>query len=172
MLFRSDFQKWEELSSIAFQNQNWDDLVQHSIKVKDQITLADPFESGIRKILNFGHTIGHAIETHFLGIPEKKLFHGEAIAIGMICEAYLSLEKGFLSQNEVEEIAQYILSIFGKQKINQEDIDLLIPYTIQDKKNESNVVMASLLESVGKANFNIPLSEDDIERSIYYYNSL
>ncbi len=168
----SDFQKWEELSSIAFQNQNWDDLVQHSIKVKDQITLADPFESGIRKILNFGHTIGHAIETHFLGIPEKKLFHGEAIAIGMICEAYLSLEKGFLSQNEVEEIAQYILSIFGKQKINQEDIDLLIPYTIQDKKNESNVVMASLLESVGKANFNIPLSEDDIERSIYYYNSL
>lgn len=168
----ADAQKWDELTSIPYQEQNWDDLVAHSIKIKDQVTLADPFEAGLRKILNFGHTIGHAIETHFLSIPEKKLLHGEAIAVGIICEAYLSLEKGFISQSDVEEIAQYILSIYGKNNISQEDIDALIPYTMQDKKNESAVVMASLLDQIGKANYNISLSEDDIERSIYYYNSL
>ena len=168
----ADAKKWDDLTSVPYNDQNWDELVHHSIQVKDQITLADPFESGIRKILNFGHTIGHAIETHFLSIPSKKLLHGEAIAVGMICEAYLSLEKGYISQTEVEDICQYILSIYGKTKIEQADIDQLIPHTMQDKKNESNTVMASLLESIGKANYNITLSEDDIERSIYYYNSL
>lgn len=168
----ADAAKWEEVTAIAYQEQNWDDLVAHSINIKDEITLADPYESGLRKILNFGHTVGHAIETHFLSISEKKLLHGEAIAVGMICEAYLSLERGDITQNELEEIAQYILSIYGKVKISKQDIEELVPYTMQDKKNESGEVLASLLESVGKANFNIPLSEDDVERSIHYYNSL
>lgn len=168
----SDDRKWQELTSINYNNQDWDDLVAHSIAVKDKITLSDPYESGLRKILNFGHTIGHAIETHFLAIPGKKLLHGEAIAVGMICEAYLSLEKGYINQTELESIAQYILSIYGKSTISEDDIEQLIPHAMQDKKNENNTIMASLLEEVGKANFNIVLSEDDIERSIYYYISL
>lgn len=168
----ADADKWEKLISIAYENQDWDDLVAHSINIKDKITLSDPFESGLRKILNFGHTVGHAIETHFLAIPEKKLLHGEAVAVGMICEAYLSLEKGYINQSELETIARYLLSIYGKVTIYPEDIELLIPHTMQDKKNENSTVMASLLEKVGEANYNIVLTEDDIERSIYYYISL
>jgi 3-dehydroquinate synthase len=168
----ADSQKWEELTAIAYQSQNWDNLVAHSIGVKDKITLADPFEAGLRKILNFGHTIGHAIETHFLQDANKKLLHGEAIAIGMICEAYLSLERGYLEPQELDALVQYILSIYGKVKIEDADIEALIPHTMQDKKNESNTILASLLEEIGKANYNISLTEEDIERSIYYYNSL
>ena len=168
----ADADKWNELTSIAYQDQDWDNLVAHSIEIKDKITLSDPFEKGLRKILNFGHTVGHAIETHFLTIPGKRLLHGEAIAIGMICESYLSVERGYITQSDLEDIVQYILSIYGKVVISPEDIEQLIPYTLQDKKNENSIILASLLEKVGKANFNIELSADDIERSIYYYNSL
>lgn len=168
----ADSEKWAELTSTAYQDQDWDDLVAHSIKIKDKITLSDPFESGLRKILNFGHTIGHAIETHFLTIPGKRLLHGEAIAVGMICESYLSVERGFISQTDLEDISQYILSIYGKVSISPEDIEQLIPYTLQDKKNENSIVLASLLEKVGKANYNIELSSNDVERSIYYYLSI
>lgn len=168
----ADKEKWNELTAIAYQDQNWDDLVAHSIQIKDKITLSDPFEGGLRKILNFGHTVGHAIETHFLAISGKRLLHGEAIAIGMICESYLSVERGFISQTDLEDITQYILSIYGKVTISPDDIEQLIPHTLQDKKNENSAVLASLLEKVGKANYNIELSADDVERSIYYYISL
>jgi len=72
----------------------------------------DPKESGFRKILNFGHTIGHAMETFYLD-SEKHLLHGEAIAAGMICEAWLSQQKCGLNQSELDTIVKTILQVYG-----------------------------------------------------------
>ena len=84
---------WQTLKNIDIYNENIDEVLYQSLLVKKQVVEADPFEKGLRKILNFGHTIGHAIEAYSLENEANPLLHGEAIAIGMICEAYLSYKK-------------------------------------------------------------------------------
>lgn len=169
----SDLDKWNELKEISnLAKFNWLELSKHSVSIKEKITLEDPLEKGLRKILNFGHTIGHAIESHFLFIPQKRLLHGEAIAAGMICESWLSVSKGFISLDEHNEIEQYILAVYGKTPISAHEIDLIIPLTIQDKKNEKGMIQFSLLEKIGKANFNISITKEEISASLHYYASL
>src|ERR1700759_1222416 len=84
------------------------ELVYHSVEIKNKVVIEDPHEKGIRKSLNFGHTIGHAIETYSLLNDGNPLTHGEAIAAGMICEAQLSAIKIGLSEDEVKEITEVI----------------------------------------------------------------
>ncbi len=172
-----DIDKWKELISIPYEQQNWEDLNKHSVAIKEYVTENDPQERGLRKILNFGHTIGHAIESFNLEIAltnntERKFLHGEAIAIGMICESFVAHQKGFISKDDLTEISNYILSIYGHHPVKEKDFAEIIALTIHDKKNENNVVLASLLEKIGTANFNQPLSRQDITDSILYYNSL
>jgi len=167
----ADKTQWEKISKKTLTEQNLQELVAHSVKIKEQIVQEDPKENGLRKILNFGHTIGHAIESYFLEIPDKKLLHGEAIAIGMIAEAYISIKKGFITLEEAEQIKEYILKIYGRVDIFEFDIEKIIPLTLQDKKNENNKIQCSLLEKVGKANYNNPISYADIKEGISYYNS-
>ena len=160
---------WEELRKTAYNDLDWAVLTEHSIKIKAKITEEDPNEMGLRKILNFGHTIGHAIESFYLETP-KKLLHGEAIAIGMIAESYVAFEKGFLSKRELSDIKSYITSVFGHISIDRNDYAAIIPLTLQDKKNEHNVVLASLLKIIGEANFNIELNSQEIKKGLDFYN--
>jgi len=162
--------KWKEIQTKVLEEQDWDDLAEHSITIKTKVTQADPEEKGLRKILNFGHTIGHAIESYYLNITGKKLLHGEAIAIGMIAEAYISYKKKFISQKELEEIRNYIMSIYGKVEIFDFDLEKILPLTLQDKKNENKTIQCSLLEQVGKANYNIPVTIKEIREAIEYYS--
>ena len=85
-----DSEKFDQITKSGYENLDFFELTKHSVQVKNDVVLEDPTEKGLRKILNFGHTIGHAIESYYLEKPGKKLLHGEAIAVGMICEAYLS----------------------------------------------------------------------------------
>lgn len=166
----ADKLKWDEIRNKPFEEQDWNDLAKHSVAIKSKITETDPHEKGLRKILNFGHTIGHAIETHFLN-SGKKILHGEAIAAGMICEGYLAYVKKFILVEEILDIRKYIVSVFGKITITDKDIEAILPLTLQDKKNENKEIQCTLLERVGKANFNNPISFQDIKDSIKYYNS-
>jgi len=166
----ADKAKWEKIKSKSFQQQDWNDLAAHSIAIKSKITQEDPKELGLRKILNFGHTIGHAIESYFLEIPDKRLLHGEAIAIGMITEAYISFKKEFISKEELEDLKIYILSVFRKIEIFEFDIEKLIPLTMQDKKNENKKIQCTLLEKIGEANYNNPINYNEIKEAINYYN--
>jgi len=168
----ADKTMWDKIKQKKIVQLNWGELAEHSVAIKEKITIEDPLEKGLRKILNFGHTIGHAIESHFLFIPNKRLLHGEAIAAGMICESWLSVQKGFITNDEHKEIENYILSIYGKTSITPEEIDVIVPLTIQDKKNESGAIQFSLLEKVGKGNFNITLTKEEITASIQYYASI
>lgn len=166
----ADFNKWEELKTKTLSDLNWDDVVEHSVAIKSAIAKEDPTEKGLRKVLNFGHTIGHAVESFYLPQANKKLLHGEAIAVGMIAEAYVSVLRGFITQSECDDIKAYIISIYGHVIIPEVDFKEIVPLTLQDKKNENSTVLCTLLQKVGEANYNNPLSKEDIIVGLQYHN--
>ena len=162
---------FESLDFDNWQNSYWAPIIHHSVKIKKAVVEADPKEAGLRKILNFGHTIGHAFETYFLDGP-RHLLHGEAIAVGIICEAWLSHKKLGLSLEELEEIQAAFLKVYGKVAVFEEDLPEVLDYCLQDKKNEGKELMFSLLKSIGDCEFNIPITREEIRESIYYYQNL
>lgn len=130
-----------------------DTLIQRSIEIKNEIVLQDPTENGIRKALNFGHTLGHAIESYFLE-SQNPLLHGEAIAIGMILEAFLSKEKTMLSEKSYFEIKQTLKSMYKFVNFLESDIVSILDLLIHDKKNEYGKVQFVLLDGIGKVKLN------------------
>ena len=99
----------------SFDKSNIEYLIHRSIEIKNEIVLKDPKENGLRKVLNFGHTLGHAIESYFLESRDKKnLTHGEAIAIGMVCETYLSHKVLNLSYEKMKRVKSLIESLYEK----------------------------------------------------------
>lgn len=143
---------WKQFSNLgSLTTDDLGSLIYDSVIIKNTIVEQDPTEKGIRKALNFGHTMGHAIESYFLDNPEKTtLLHGEAIAIGMILEAYFSLQKDLITQKEYNEIKKVISGIFDKVDFNTNDITEIIKLLVHDKKNVSGQVQFVLLDGTGK----------------------
>ncbi|MDN5203343.1 3-dehydroquinate synthase [Fulvivirgaceae bacterium BMA10] len=163
---------WLELTQKELSQHDWSKIIEHSINIKKSVVASDPLENGLRKILNFGHTIGHAIESYYLKIKGKRLLHGEAIAIGMIAESFLSEEKLSLSKNELIDIQEFIIKIFGAPKIDNGDLEKIVQLTYQDKKNTGKIINGTLLSAVGSAEFDIPLQPKEIEGGLKYYQEL
>ncbi len=162
------FEKFLNLSSMD--NSVLDALIQESIVIKNNIVLQDPTENGIRKSLNFGHTLGHAIESYFLENKNKTtLLHGEAIAVGMILESYLSMEKGFISKADYLQIKTLIQNLFEPITLEPADINPILEFLIHDKKNEYGKIQFALLDRIGKCNINQFVSNDLIIRSFEDY---
>ncbi|MNY14774.1 3-dehydroquinate synthase [compost metagenome] len=132
----------------------------------------DPHEKGLRKILNYGHTIGHAVETWSLINDAKPLTHGEAIAIGMICEALLSSKNNTLTGDDLQDITSYISQLYPAYTIKTESFAQLMEFMQSDKKNENGQIMFSLLGSIGKCDYNCRVSEKDILESFAYFNHI
>ncbi|MBC7487336.1 MAG: 3-dehydroquinate synthase [Cytophagaceae bacterium] len=167
----ADVTAWNKIKGQSLSEQKWNEVIPHSVKIKSNITTEDPTEKGLRKVLNFGHTLGHAVESYFLE-KGNRILHGEAIAIGMIMEAFLSAEKEYISKDELKEIETYILSIYGHVAIPTSAFEEILTHTLQDKKNEQGLVLFSLLKKIGEANYNIPINEILMKKSLTYYNSL
>lgn len=167
-----DKKHWDLLKTQSLEEQDMKAHVAHAVKFKQAVVEKDPYEKGLRKILNFGHTIGHAIESFFLDNEAKRLLHGEAIAIGMITEAYLSKKLAGLSEQELEEIVHFILSVYGKVEIDKAIIPDLIRLTTQDKKNEGGKTLMTLIPSIGTAEINCAVNDNDIKEAIIYYLQL
>src|SRR5690606_25207045 len=129
----------------------------------------DPKEQGLRKILNFGHTIGHAVETYSLNRDGNPLLHGEAIAIGMICEAYLSHQYNGLKEDELAEIVKALRSVFPDYQLKSESFSDLIAIMRNDKKNTDDNIGFALLKEIGHCDFNHYLDEDKIKSALTYY---
>lgn len=166
----ADASKWEEIRQKDFERQNWQDLIAHSVKIKQQVVDQDPTEKGLRKILNFGHTLGHAVETHFLGKPaSQRLFHGEAIAVGMIMESYLAFERKMIDQDTLTDIEEFLFATYGKVNIKAEDVEAIIALTRQDKKNKGKEIRFSLLKGAGQCAFDIVVTASEMRKSIAYY---
>ncbi|OHX65893.1 3-dehydroquinate synthase [Flammeovirga pacifica] len=167
-----DAEHWKTVSSKPLSDQDLEAIIPHSINIKDKVVTSDPTEKGLRKILNFGHTIGHAIESYLLDIPGRKLLHGEAIAVGMIAEAWLSTKFTGLSDEELKDIQKYILSVYGKVELLESDLEHLYAYLLQDKKNTGKKLSHSLLTKIGECTYDQFIEWEDIEKSIRYYMSL
>ena len=166
----ADGAKWNEISIRDFEEQNWADLIAHSVKIKQEVVDKDPTEKGLRKILNFGHTLGHAVETQFLNKPAgKRLFHGEAIAVGMIMESYLSFKKGLIDKATLSKIEEFVFAIYGKVQIATEEIESILSLTRQDKKNKGNEIRFSLLTGIGSCGYDVAVSVPEMRKAIAYY---
>jgi len=165
-----DAAKWKEIKILDLDQQNLGDLIQHSVEIKKKVVAADPTEKGLRKILNFGHTLGHAIETFFLDKDKKRLLHGEAIAAGMIAEAYIGFLKGMLNEGELAQIEEFIYAVYGTVNIESADFDTIIKLTQQDKKNRGKLVRASILNGIGDCAYDISLSKTDMKKALAYYS--
>jgi len=148
------------------------ELIYNSITIKNKIVKKDPKEKNLRKILNFGHTLGHAIESHFLGKKKSKtLLHGEAIAVGMILESYISYKILKMPYEQCLDIKQTINSKFEKIKINNEDSKSIINLINFDKKNKDGKVLFVLLYEIGKSKIDIEVPKKTIIESLRFYRS-
>lgn len=165
----ADAQMWEKIRKRDLEGQKWDELVPHSIKIKQRVVEQDPTEKGWRKVLNFGHTIGHAVESYFLAQPKRKLLHGEAIAAGMIAEAYLSVQRNLLPEKQLHAIEEFIYSVYGKATITNEDMEAIAPLALQDKKNQKGKIHCVLLEAVGQPLVDQEISLKDIKEALQFY---
>ena len=146
------------------------EAIYRSVEIKNEVVTEDPLEKGLRKILNYGHTIGHAVETYSLIHDKKPLNHGEAIAIGMVCEAFLSVKNNTLSEEQLAEITQYLLSLYPKYEVKQKSHKDLLQFMQSDKKNEDGQIMFSLLNKIGSCAFNCRVTTEDILDSLDYFN--
>ena len=166
-----DLAFFRSLPSNHWEKQDWARVIRHSVDIKKAVVEVDPKEAGVRKILNFGHSIGHAVESFYLNSQEP-LLHGEAIALGMITEGFLSFQKIGLSFEELNELSTKMLTIFGKVNLDPKDLDAIIDLCAQDKKNERTTQLFTLLPSLGDCNFNIPVTREEIKQAMHYYQQL
>jgi len=165
---------WKDVKTFdVTNNSSTEALVWESIKIKNKIVLQDPFEKNIRKTLNFGHTLGHAIESYCLENENKQdLLHGEAIAVGMILAAYISGKLVSLSQNTLSDISETITKFYTKVKFSSEEIESIIELLKYDKKNSNGKVLFVLLSSIGNCEINQEVPNKLIFEAFEYYKSI
>ena len=163
-----DKKMWKSIQRHPLEKQDWLKLVRHSVGFKSLVVKKDPREKGLRKILNFGHTLGHALEGYFLS-SGSRIFHGEAIAAGMIMESHIANRKKLIDSKDLQTISDYIRSVFGK--IEVPGIERLLPLVKQDKKNKGNTILMALPKGIGKAVWDVSVSEKDILEALDYYRS-
>ena len=158
----SQFKSLEEGNILSY--------IHHSVMIKKEVVIEDPYEMGRRKILNFGHTLGHAIESYFLTDSNKTaLLHGEAIAVGMILEAYLATQLCELSSSEADEIKSVFLNLFTKVDFSKEDIQEIFALLKYDKKNSHGKVNFVLLNKIGIPVIDIQIEDSYFEDAFNYY---
>lgn len=156
----ADAAYWQELSQFDIENEIPNEaLIRRSIEIKQSIVEQDFKESGLRKALNFGHTIGHAIET--ASMEGDLLMHGEAIALGMMAELQLSERYTALDPAVAKESIEVIRKFYPELQPNF-DPDHLIELMRSDKKNQNSEIRFSLLREIGKPVVDVAVGEEGI----------
>ncbi len=143
------------------------ELIEQSLMVKHQIVEQDLEELGIRKVLNLGHTIGHAIEAEYnrLGNP---MLHGHAVALGMVAELWIAKEAYGFPHEEFETVSNYLLGLYGHFLNIDLSLDNLAKLVGNDKKNHSKQLLFSLLRRIGQPEFNCVVSEEKLLEALVY----
>ncbi|MEN9997825.1 MAG: 3-dehydroquinate synthase [Bacteroidota bacterium] len=142
------------------------EVLMQCIAVKQTIVEQDPTEKGIRKVLNYGHTVGHAIEGFFM--DKDPIAHGHAVAIGMLAEAHISMKRTVLAKEAFHEIETIILQHFPMIHLEEEDIKEIIRLTLHDKKNEQNKINCTLLSAIGDSLIDCFVSEEELNEALNY----
>lgn len=164
----ADEKYWQALSEInSLNSENLIEYVQQSIQIKKMVVDQDPTEKGLRKTLNFGHSIGHALESFFMD-TERPLLHGEAVAIGMLAEAYLSVEILKMPPDHLERIETLIRKHFNPVHFETSQIEEIASLVLHDKKKEGSHLNFSLLKQIGQCEINQQVTKTQILNSLKY----
>ena len=149
--------------------ENYQDYVLRAGEIKREIVAQDPTEKGLRKVLNFGHTLGHAIESHCL-TTDYPLLHGEAVALGMLGALWLSVKQLGLNETVLQDFAKQVPMLLSESEIalSEGDIEPILGYLVHDKKNKGETMQFVLLEAVGKPVWDVMVDNDTIKRSLEY----
>jgi 3-dehydroquinate synthase len=143
---------WNHMLQIGddYYSETFESLIYQSAVIKNKVVNSDPFEKGPRKSLNYGHTIGHAIESFCLSNEhQESLLHGEAIAAGLYLESYLSHLHTGLDKKDFDEIASWYQQIGLKLAFTSSEIEQMLELMTHDKKNVNGEIRFVLLESIG-----------------------
>lgn len=164
----SDNKHWAELVGFNLAQPDLAQLqrmVAESIKVKERIVTEDPHEHGIRKALNLGHTVGHALES-FAMKHGRPVLHGYAVAYGMVCELYLSARKTDFPTDKMHQTVRFILDHYGRLPYTCDDYPELLELMRHDKKNTSGIINFTLLRGIGDIRINQTATKEEIEEAL------
>lgn len=143
-------------------------LVAHSVSIKEGIVEQDPLEHGIRKALNLGHTVGHAFES--LALEERNpQLHGYAVAWGLVCELYLSCIKTGFPTDRMRQVVNFIRETYGSFRFDCTHYDRLYEFMTHDKKNCSDTINFTLLGEVGDIRINQSATRKEIDEMLDFY---
>ena len=145
-------------------------MIARSVAIKDYFVFEDPNEKNIRKALNFGHTVGHALESFSLQSLDP-ILHGYAIAYGMIAELYLSYKVCNFPIELMNELSVWLLSVYGTYEINEQKFSALFDLMTHDKKNEGKRLNITLLPSSGKVMIDQNCSREIIFEALDYFRN-
>lgn len=138
-------------------------------EIKCEIVAQDPTEKGLRKILNFGHTFGHAIESHCL-TTDHPLLHGEAVALGMAGALWLSVKQCGLDEQVLKDFEEKLPMLLSEAEISlsEADIEPILGYLVHDKKNKGEKPQFVLLEAVGKPVWDVDVEPERVKMALQY----
>ena len=149
--------------------ENYQQHIVHCGEIKCEIVENDPFEKGPRQVLNFGHTLGHAIESHCL-TTDAPLLHGEAVALGMLAALWLSVKQCGLDEKVMHDYEKRLPMLLSEAQVDlsEADIEPIMAYLVHDKKNKGEKPQFVLLETVGRPVWGVTVDYDAIKKALEY----
>lgn len=168
----ADADAFDEHRRLGWLTDDWTAIIRESVALKQRIVADDPLETGPRKLLNFGHTVGHALESYLLTQPGREALHGEAVAAGLVCESWLSVQRGLLSAEELDKIETFVFSVYDKVSFVLLETEAIAEFALQDKKNAGTTINCTLLQGIGHGVFDQPVTLADLAASLRYYHRL
>lgn len=147
-------------------------LVERSAAIKADVVRRDPREKDLRKLLNFGHTIGHGLEAFSWESAQRELLHGEAVAAGMICETWLSWRTARIGEEDFERIAEHLLGLFPRYSLHSADDHRILELMRNDKKNAEGELRFTLLNGIGSATVDVPITAELVREALDAYRAL
>ncbi|HMN05853.1 MAG TPA: 3-dehydroquinate synthase [Flavobacteriales bacterium] len=147
-------------------------LIFRSAELKAGVVQHDPREQGPRKLLNFGHTIGHALEAFAMESQQRSLLHGEAVAIGMVCATWLSWRMDLLDRDRMNAVEEHLMGLFPPFRFQEVDEHRIIELMRNDKKNAGDEFRFTLLTGIGSARTDVPISAAQVTESLEHYRLL
>ena len=164
---------WEEIKgNTAISPETIDQCwIQRCSTLKKKITSQDMYDHDLRRVLNFGHTVGHAIESYCM-TQGKPINHGHAVALGIICESHISWQLHRISKNQLDEISQYIKQLYPLPPLPPEANETMIEFCLNDKKNNGKCLNITLLDEPGHATPNYDISTDEVLASLHHLRTI
>lgn len=147
-------------------------LIFRSAELKAALVARDTLEQGERKLLNFGHTIGHALEAFTLEGQQRSLLHGEAVAIGMVCAAWLSWRMELLDRDRMNAVEEHLMGLFPPFRFQETDKHRIIELMRNDKKNTAGEFRFTLLTGIGSARVDVPVTAAQVAEALEHYRLL